>query len=60
MSVSLLSIKFHFLNKFTNKELVYQSGNALDLTEKLMVNTCRKCLKQLYVNYAGIDCDIRT
>lgn len=57
MSVSLISIKFHFLNKFTNKELVYQSGNALDLTEKLMVNTCRKCLKQLYVNCAGIDCD---
>lgn len=60
MSVSLLSIKFHFLNEFTNKELVYQSGNALDLAEKLIVNTCRKCLKQLYVNYAGIDCDIRT
>lgn len=57
MSVSWLSIKFHFLNEFTNKELVYQSGNAPDLTEKLIVNTCRKRLKQLYVNCAGIDCD---
>lgn len=57
MSVSWLSNKFHFLNEFTNKELVYQSGNALDLTEKLIVNTCWKCLKQLYVNCAGIDCD---